>query len=63
MNKTYNQSETILVDRHTVSGNYSVTFQVLAFQNVLNKRRQIHCLYFDLVTDQEINFNRAVIMN
>ena len=39
------ESETILVDRHTVSGNYPVIFQVLAFQKVIHKRRQIHCLH------------------
>ena len=45
MNKTYNQREKILVDRHTVLGNYSVIFQVLAFQKVINKCRQIHSNY------------------
>ena len=39
------ESETILVDRHTVSENYPVIFQVLAFQNVIHKHRQIHCLH------------------
>ena len=58
MNKIYNQTETILVDRHTVSGNYSVIFQVLAFQKVINKRRYI----FYLVRDPEINFSCAVIV-
>ena len=43
--KNANESETILVDRHTVSGNYPVIFQVLAFQKVIHKRRQIHCLH------------------
>ena len=41
MNKTYTQSEIILVDRHTVLCNYSVIFQVLAFQKVINKHQQI----------------------
>ena len=60
MNKTHNQSETILLDRHTVSGNYSVIFQVLAFQKVINKRRQYTVYIFYLVTDPDINFIRTV---
>ena len=46
MNKPWpTESRTILVDRYTVSGNYPVIFQVLAFQKVIHKRRQIHCLH------------------
>ena len=40
MNKTYNQCRNVFV-----SGNYPVIFQVLAFQKVIRKRRQIHCLH------------------
>ena len=31
------KSETILLDTHTVSDNYPVIFQVLAFQKVIHK--------------------------
>ena len=48
MNKTYNQlkvKRSLLVDRHIVSGNYPVIFQIIAFQKVIQNRRQIHCLH------------------
>ena len=63
MNKTYNQlkvKRSLIVDRHTVSGNYPVIFQVLAFQRwyIIVDKYTVYIV--ELVTDTEINFSRAV---
>ena len=63
MNKTYNQlkvKRSLIVDRHTVLGNYPVISQELVFKRwyIIVDKYTVYIV--ELVTDTEINFSRAV---